>query len=314
MKAKHSKDEDEGHSYSRKLLFVSVALMFALVLAGLYFYFLPRSPLPPRAAIIDQLSSSNLSPISQHRNESLINMTKELLYKRFRTVDYYSNNATVSNYKSLASLGYKFIVWLVHSALDIESKYVAVSTSERYDPSYDEYRSKGQLTLCNITGDPNLYIAITPKFVEEVMDGRFEDTVIVFASCNGLKPEYYKTAEAFRAKGAKVFIGWTGWIENRENDYAIPVLLQYLIDQNNTIEEAVSKIPSYFFITGPCELKYYPLEVANYQIPYYNQGNVTSNVEFMASAMSKGTRTNRPRERFPSLRLNQTERSGFFDV
>lgn len=292
MKARNKKEEEEHHPYSKKLLFASVAIMLVVVSAGLYFFLLPRIPLPPRAAIIDQLGSSNLSPISQHKNESLINMTKELLYKRFRTVDYYSNNATVSNYKSLSSMGYRLIVWLVHSALDNKSNYVAICTSERYDPNdptYDEYLNDGRLTLCNITGDPYLYVAITPKFVEQVMEGRFDDTLIVFASCNGLNKDYKKTAETFRAKGAKVFIGWTGWIENADSDQSVVLLLQYLLDQNKTIEEAVDRqIFKHFYLTGgPCDLDYYPHEVGDYRVPYYDQGNVTSSIGTMASASSK---------------------------
>jgi len=197
------------------------------------------------------------------------------LYKRFSIIDYYSDNATVEQYKGLSSQNYKLIIWRAHSALDLNSKYIAISTSDKYGSmNYDQYLENGQLTLCNITG--YYYFGITPKFVEELMSGRFEDTVIIFMSCNGLKQDYYKTAETFEEKGVKVFISWDGWIDPSDNDNAVTLLLQYLINDNNTISNAVSKIPQYSSLYGPpSQLKHYPdtNDVRNYQIPDYKQSN-----------------------------------------
>ena len=50
------------------------------------------------------------------------------------------------------------------------------------------------------------------------MSGRFEDTVIILMSCNGLKQGYYETAKAFIEKGAKVLI-----VERRA-EIGVPVL------------------------------------------------------------------------------------------
>jgi len=200
------------------------------------------------------------------------------LYKRFSIVDYYSDNATVEQYKRLSSQGYKLMIWRAHSALDLNSKFIAISTSDKYgSKNYNDYLDHGQLTLCNVTG--YYYFGITPKFVEEIMSGRFEDTVVIFMSCNGLRDGYYKTAETFEGKGVKAFISWNGWISPSDNDNAITLLLQYLINQNNTIGDAVDKIPEYHSSFGSpliSQLLYYPDEVANYQIPNYKQNNTTS--------------------------------------
>jgi len=274
MKAKNKGETDES-AQNKRLVYAAVAIITIIILASLFFYFRPNQPSQPKVAIIDQLSSSQLAEPIRYRNQTFINTTKELLYKRFSIIDYYSDNATVEQYKRLSSQDYKLIIWRAHSALDLNSKYIAISTSDKYDSkNYDQYLENGQLTLCNITG--YLYFGITPKFVEELMSGRFEDTVIIFMSCNGLKQGYHKTAETFEEKGAKVFMSWDGWIDPSDNDNAITLLLQYLIDENNTIYEAVHKIPTYSSLYGPpSKLEHYPdtTDVRNYRIPDYRQDN-----------------------------------------
>jgi hypothetical protein len=170
-------------------------------------------------------------------------------------------------------MGYKLIVWRAHSALD-ESGYIAISTSENNGSKDYEQYSNGELTLCKIAGDPRFYFAITPKFVAQVMSGRFEDTVIILMSCNGLKQGYTKTAEAFKEKGARTVISWDQWIESNDNDNAIALLLGYLLDENDTnISEAVRRVPTQ---PGPSSLSYFPESAADYHIPNYNKKTVAS--------------------------------------
>jgi hypothetical protein len=273
MKAKN-KSETEKFAQNKRLVY-AVAVITIIILASIFFYFRPNQPSQPKAAIIDQLSSSQLAEPIRYQNQTFINTMKELLYKRFSIIDYYSDNATVEQYKRLSSQNYKLIIWRAHSALDLNSKYIAISTSDKYgSKNYDQYLENGQLTLCNITG--YYYFGITPKFVEELMSGRFEDTVILFMSCNGLKQDYYKTAETFEEKGVKVFISWDGWILPSDSDNGITLLLQYLINENNTIYDAVHKIPTYSSPYGPpSQLLYHPStnDVSNYRIPDYKQRN-----------------------------------------
>ncbi|MCK4434280.1 hypothetical protein KAU92_02225, partial [Candidatus Bathyarchaeota archaeon] len=174
-----------------------------------------------------------------------------------------------------------------------EKKYIAISTSEKYDSKKHNQYLDDQLTLCNITGDRNLYFGITPKFVKECMSGRFEDTVIIFMSCNGLKYGYHRTAEAFIDKGVKVFISWDGWIDPSDNDQTITLLLDYLIEKNNTIGEAVNNVPkcsSPFY--GSCTLNYYPtFKVGDYRIPNYKEDNIAGNAELVIIAISSRARS-----------------------
>jgi len=281
MKVKNKKSESEKIGRNKRIIYVTIAVVSVVILVAVLFCFYPHQSSQPKAAIIDQLNSSQLTPSSRYPNETFIEAAKELLDQRFPEVDYYSDNATVEQYRILPSLGYRLIVWRVHSALD-PNYYVAISTSEIYvQGKYTQY-SQDQLKLCNITGDPQLYFAITPDFVRECMVGRFEDTVIIFMSCNGLKEGYYETADSFIEKGVKVFISWDEWVSSSDNDNAITLLLQYLINENNTIGEAVDRIPRCYSSYGSSKLDYYPetSETSGYCIPNYKQTSVTSNAGF----------------------------------
>ena len=281
--AKNVKRQTTAPTRNRKLVYAAAALMVVLIPA-VYFYSVSlNQPSEAKAAIIDQLGSSKLDKAIRDENQTFLESAKELLYKRFSVIDYYSDNATVEQYRQLASAGYKLILWRAHSALDLDTKYIAISTTEKNDSiSYKQYYSlyyDGKLTLVNITGDPTLYWGITSTFIDQVMTGTFQDTVIVLMSCNGLQQDYLLTAQAFEAKGAKVIISWDNWVSTSDNDYATSLLLQYLIDENDTVSVAVSKIP---LSSSPgfelARLQYYPHspDVANYVIPDYRKHDGTN--------------------------------------
>jgi len=271
------KRTDDTARLADKKTIIYVALIIIIIIVPTVFILelLISRPNTPKAAIIDQLSSSHLSLTSQHPNQTFIDLARSLLGQRFDTIDYYSDNASVENYKQLPSKGYKVIIWRAHSALDLGSKYVAISTSDRWDlTSYDQYMQNRQLTLCNITGDPYLYFAINLKFIREVMTGRFEDTLIILMSCNGLNANYMETAKALQDKGAKVLISWDNWIGFADNDDATAQLLNYLVLENDTVSDALSKVPKYSSPEfGQSKLWYYPdiPEAGNYRIHDYRE-------------------------------------------
>lgn len=286
---------EKNNTNVKRLIYIAVAIIIILVptVFSLQFYFSGQGS--PKAAIIDQLGSSKLDEAVRDENQTFLEATEELLYKRFSVIDYYSDNATVEQCKQLASADYKLIIWRAHTALDLNSNYIAISTTDRLDSidlgrymengQYNQYLENGQLTFCNITGDPqSLYFSITPKFIEQVMTGTFQDTVIVLMGCNGLDQGYLKTAQAFEAKGAKVFISWNGWISPSDNDYGTTLLLQYLINENDTVSTATSKIPPFNSAEfGPAQLQYDPqtAQVANYRIPNYRENDSPQHEAFI---------------------------------
>ena len=270
--AKEPKNTARFSSNKKRLMYVTVAALIVLV-PTVYFYFTTLNQTSqPRAAMIDQLGSAKLAPSIRFENRSFVASTLAFLQSRFSLVDYYSDNATVEQYRELGSKNYKLIVWRAHSALDQESKYVAISTTERYgSQDYDDYLDNDQLTLCNVTGDSDLnkmYLGITPKFVKEVISGRFEDTAIILLSCNGLRNAYYSTARAFEEKGARVFVSWDEWVDFDINDNGGSLLLQYLFSNNDTLSIAIGKIPVYSSGAGILvRLKYDPENAADYRVP-----------------------------------------------
>lgn len=270
-----SKAESRVITRSKKLflVFIPAVLIVTAALLGAYFLFNSASSVLPKAAIIDQVSSSQLTASSRHVNQTLVEIEESLLQTRFSSVDYYSDNATVDFYRLLPSKGYKLIVWSAHSALDEQSSFVAISSSENNESkNYDQYTSE-ELTMCNITGDPRLYFAITPTFVKDRMEGRFDDTIIILMTCNGLKDGYYSTADALLEKGAKVIISWDGWVTFSDNDAATLNLLRYLTVQNDTISDAVKRIPTYTSEFGSTKLNYFPYDVSveSYHVPDYRR-------------------------------------------
>jgi hypothetical protein len=267
---------EKSNPNKKRFIYTAVVMVVILVPAVLFLqsYFTGQGT--PKAAIIDQLGSSKLDEVIRDENQTFLNTVEELVYKRFSVVDFYSDNATVEQYEQLATAGYKLIVWRAHSALAVNSNYVAISTTDKEGSiNTDEYLRNGQqtLTLCNITGDPILYYAITPEFIQEVMPGAFHDTVIVLMSCNGLKQGYLRTAQAFQAKGATVVISWDGWVDPSNNDLGGTLLLQRLIDGNDSVTVAINNTSFFSPEFGWASLQYYPqsLKVGNYQIPDYRQ-------------------------------------------
>lgn len=284
------KNEKTKKNNRKRLIYAAIAIII-LIPAIFYLQSYFNNQGNPKAAIIDQLGSSNLKSLP-YPNQTFLDTTKELLYKRFSVIDFYSDNATVEQYKQLASAGYKLIVWRAHSALDNDSKYIAISTTdEEGSINYDQYLENGQLTFCNISAGTPLYFGITPKFIQEVMTGRFQDTVIVLMSCNGLKQGYDKTAQAFESKGAKVLISWDDWISSVDNDDRTSLLLQYLINENDTVGAAVAKVLPSLSTFAYATLRYYPInpETANYHIPDYRQQDNTHRDALMTFALIRKT-------------------------
>jgi len=286
-----TKDKDDVSKRKRKLIYAFLTIIVVLIPAVYFYSAATTKPEPPRAAIVDQLGSSKLGATIRNQNATFIEAAEHLLQERFSTIDYYSDNATVEQYVHLASLGYRLIVWRGHSALD-PSGYVALASTDKYGlKDYDTYLENDQLALCNITGDNSLYFGITPKFIEQVMGGKFTDTVIFLMSCNGLNGGYLKTAQAFQSKGAKAVISWDNWISSLDNDGAADIFLQYLINENNTIGQAIRRIPEYSpEYSGGAELKYYPEkpETSDYYIPDFRQGAAQAVATAILPVFKKG--------------------------
>jgi len=253
----------------RDLIEYSVLVGFCAVflLTALYFVINP-TPIPGpeqthiKATIVDQLS------ITQP-NQTFIERATEVLEEAGFSVDVYNwTSVTVDFYRDLPSMGYKLIVFRTHSGIlmnatgqPVPGNPVFLFTAEQYDPNRHTWLLlTDQVAPANPWDIQKFYFAISPKFVRESMNGRFQDTLIIIAGCHGL----YSTtmAEALIERGASIVISWDKGILAPYMDGATGFLLDKLLIENKTIKQAVKETME---TIGPdpdegAVLQYYPIE------------------------------------------------------
>ena len=263
----------------------------------------PPDQLPSEAAIVDHLSFRE-----ETKNETFKNSSISMLETAGFNVAYYpGESVTVNFYRNLFSKNYSLTVLRVHSAMIGDTEDLGLFTSELLDeskynnqgaPYYDDVVNN-RIVKAYFPEDPATeYFAVAPKFIEKY--GSFQNTTIIIMGCDGLK--YDSMAEAFRRKGAKVCIGWSGLVSTRHTDQATTRLLQHLT-QGNTIDEAVEKTmeevgpePMYSQDQGYYSiLKYYLTAAGNQTIQIKHSISSVNTVKVNTVLMNeekKGTRIN----------------------
>lgn len=247
---KHELRRGEGGGGLRKAaaLLLGVVVLSAALAAGLVLSGVTTSgPSGPKtAAIVDQLSLTFPNPAFA---ETATKMLEQAGY----AVDYYpGEEVTVEFYRDLPTHGYELVILRVHSGLVREvnpasgsrtlTEYVSLFTGEPYsDEKYGGVKAAGRLGLgvarYHEGGPP--YFGITPYFVESTMEGRFDKTAIILMGCDGLRTD--RTAEAFLEKGARAFVSWSGRVSAAHTDAATERLLQHLLINRLTLQEAVTQ-------------------------------------------------------------------------
>jgi hypothetical protein len=262
---------------SNKKLLYSVVLVTLILLTALITYYLFFQPYIEdwTAAIVDQLA---VEAALTNQSISFNATSTSILAAAGFDIKYYpSKDITVNFYKELPSKGSKILLLRVHSAVRDKSDFVDLFTSENYTTQKaTEYSAKygNQISHAEFLVFPyNEYFAIGPTFVNSSMKGRFDSNcVIVLMGCNSLNTT--SMAKALVGRGAKVVIGWTGWVEANYTDTFTIKLLQLLLAENpETIKGAVDKINYQISHSDPnpfnAKLAYYPTlkEVSNFIIP-----------------------------------------------
>jgi hypothetical protein len=218
-----------------------------------------------KAAIVDQLSLT-------YPNQTFIQTATNTLKQAGYTVDYYpGEQVTVEFYRNLPTHGYKIIILRVHSSTS-EFPTLAFFTSETYSNlKYVGEQLDGQVVcVCFNIEDKEKFFGITPSFVESSINGKFQNTTIIMMGCNGLT--YNDMAKALIERGAKIYIGWTRAVSGSYTDQATICLLQHLISEKQTIEQAINNV---VVEVGPdpvyqSQLIYYPLEAGEQTIESIN--------------------------------------------
>lgn len=223
----------------------------------------------PRAAIIDQL-------YDDIPNEQFQNKATEYLEKAGYQVELFTTKElTVDFYKRLPSMNYQFIVFRTHAigndGPDFSQKEpVSIFTGEKYrDDKYIKEQLLGQIgkgapfmssimevsadlsglnnsnntrleidvtDSSQIVDDSNPYFLIGSKFVDELMEGRFQNSVLVLGGCSTLSNP--SLAKSLINRGASSVIGWDNLVGSINNDQTILAFLENYLINDMEIKDA----------------------------------------------------------------------------
>lgn len=222
-----------------------------------------------KAAIVDELSGTFPDP-------SFNNEARAILVGAGYTVDYFGpNQTTVDFYSTLASRGYGVIIIRAHSTGWVAGSQVTIFTSEPYSQTSHVYEQLTDEVGSGYLTNTTRYFLIGSKFVQDVMQGRFPNSIIMMMGCTGLKDS--EMAQAFVAKGAEVYISWNKSVTSDRTDSATIALLRSLA-QGKTVGQAVSNAmdevgpdPTYNSTLG-----YYPADGATLVISLRPSGMTES--------------------------------------
>ena len=241
----------------------------------------------PKAAIIDQL-------YSDIPNEDFHEKAIEYLEGAGYRVDIFTtNNVTVNLYKNLPEKNYKIVVIRSYGVSEKENDSVSIFTGEKYqEDKYVTEQLFGQLKkgkplreLVGISAQNNStvfwsinsseffgtatkngtklaaheYFVITPKFVKDSMNGRFQETIFLLAGSYTLEND--SMAKSLVDRGASIVLGWDNEITNFDGDKIMLGLLEKILKENVKVKNAIEQIEQEFNSQDRFKnttLKYYP--------------------------------------------------------
>ena len=223
----------------------------------------------PRAAILDQLNDDIPNKAFQEK------ATKYLEEAGYEVDLFTTNQLTVDFYKKLPKMNYQFIVVRSHAIGSdgpdyFEKEPVSIFTGERYaDNKYIQEQLLGQLgkgapylssavevsldfsdlgqsnsseenvtkTNWSLVDTTNPYFLVGSKYVDELMEGRFPNSVIVLAGCSTLSN--LSLAKSFIDRGASVVLGWDRLVGSDRNDRVTLAFLENILVNHMEVDKAV---------------------------------------------------------------------------
>ena len=203
----------------------------------------------PRAAILDQLHKDIPS-------EDFKNKVTKSLNKLGYEVDYYTTEQiTVDFYKKLPTKNYGFIIFRGHALGEgAIGNSPTLFTGEKYDPhkyiqeQFQEHVGRGVPYLFSKITEQGgtqalmdkTYFVIGSKFVNELMEGDFNDSTIILGGCDtSIKKNLVRS---FLNRGASNVIGWDGLVDAGDNDMVILDLLDLNLSNNYEIYQSVEAV------------------------------------------------------------------------
>ena len=226
----------------------------------------------PRAAILDQLHSD--IPNVKFQEEA----TKYLKTAGYEVDLFTTEQLTVNFFKKLPKMNYEFIVFRTHAVGDDGPNYseedpVAIFTGEKYaDDKYIQEQLFGQLrkgapfmssevavsvdlsgldstqtgeefvaeSSWSLVDNSNPYFMIGSKYVDELMEGSFPNSVLVLGGCSTLSNP--SLANSLINRGASSVVGWDRLVGASRNDSVMLAFLENVLIDNMEVEDAVKSV------------------------------------------------------------------------
>ena len=223
----------------------------------------------PRAAILDQLNDDIPNKAFQEK------ATEYLEEAGYEVEIFTTKQLTVDFYKNLPKMNYEFIVVRSHAIGNdgpdyYEEEPVAIFTGEKYaDNKYIQEQLLGQLgkgapymssqvevsvdlsglgqsnssegnvakSSWSLIDTTNPYFLVGSKYVDELMDGKFPNSVIVLAGCSTLSNP--TLAKSFTERGASLVLGWDRLVGSDRNDRVTLAFLENFLINDMEVDEAV---------------------------------------------------------------------------
>lgn len=196
-------------------------------------------PSQPKAMIVDQLALTDSNP--QFLNE----VGGQFLRDGYKLSYVPTGDVYVDFYRNLPRYDSDVIIIRGHSSDLTLTRNVATKeevmlfTSQPYSHElYQDDQAQRELAIASLIGSNRTdYFGINPKFVENEMDGKFnEGSTVIVMGCNGLSNTSF--ADALFKKGVSTYFGFEGSVTAEFTDKATAVLVKHLYIDGMTPQAA----------------------------------------------------------------------------
>jgi len=219
-----------------------------------------------KAVIIDQLYRDFPNPEYQ---DKAISYLTDAGY----VVDLYTTeNITVDFYKELPSMDYEFIVVRSHALAMYGKKPSSwLFTGEMYSDEKHTFETMaGQLspgvpflitqeleeTMEYSEAAKQRHFMIGSKFIDEVMEGQFPESVVILGGCETLTHSFL--AESLIKRGASSVVGWNDLVQFSDNDLVTIAVLEEIFVNGLDIDDAIkTSLEKYMTEKPSIKLRHY---------------------------------------------------------
>jgi len=232
---------------------ITCVIIFSLIASASYYLI---SSFSSQNLTIDETeNNSGNSSVNNSGNNSNSVALIDALYSTYPNVDftrslektlteaglnveiYRGEEVTVDFLKNLKK-GYNLVIFRMHSALSSRNA-LSLLTTEPYSPNEHKPEQNNQLVReAWITMDSQPVFSVNWAFVQQLMTGKFNGTLVIAMGCNGACDSLVMARE-FVEQGAIGYIAWNGPVLLSHSDEAIQYLIQALYKEKVPLEEAV---------------------------------------------------------------------------